>query len=213
VAEKVSSLASVIKTAAQTVTGERIQGSDSFNIDRNYANSRITTGVGTSASSNSQRMAQMNGTSNITTNPNFYSPFLTATSFQIPNARREVYLWANWWRNNEPKIAAAINFYTNYPFSGWKLECSSSYVKDYYEKLIQKLNFQKWLPEISKVYHLLGDTFVLLSIDCPHCHGSNWDDEKNEACAHDGATWKSISILNPDNVLKMPGLILSLIHI
>jgi very-short-patch-repair endonuclease len=207
VAEKVSSLASVIKTATQTVTGERIQGSDSFNIDRNYANSRITTGVGTSASSNSQRMAQMNGTGNVTTNPNFYSPFLTATSFQIPNARREVYLWANWWRNNEPKIAAAINFYTNYPFSGWKLECSSSYVKDYYEKLIQKLNFQKWLPEISKVYHLLGDTFVLLSIDCPHCHGSNWDEEKNDACQHDGATWKSISVLNPDNVLKMPGLI------
>ena len=88
-AEKVSSLASVIKTAAQTVTGERIQGSDSFNIDRNYANSRITTGVGTSASNNSQRMANMNGTSNITTNPNFYSPFLTATSFQIPNAQEK----------------------------------------------------------------------------------------------------------------------------
>jgi hypothetical protein len=71
----------------------------------------------------------------VTTSPNFYSPFLTPSSFQIPNARREVYLWANWWRNNEPKIAAAVNFYTNYPFSGWKLECSSSYVKDYFEKL------------------------------------------------------------------------------
>jgi len=194
-------LANVFKTAAQNVTGEKIANSSIP--DRQYANSRISNGMGPSVS----RSANMGGGNNtMTTAPNFYSPFLTPTSFQIPNARREVYLWANWWRNNEPKIAAAINFYTNYPFSGWKLECSSSYVKDYFEKLIQKLNFQKWLPEISKVYHLLGDTFVLLSLDCPHCQGSNIN-EDGEECKHDGATWKSISILNPDSVLKTPGMI------
>ena len=63
------------------------------------------------------------------------------------------------------------------------------------------------MPEVSKVYHLLGDCFVLLSIDCPHCHGSNWDDDKNKECEHDGASWKSISILNPDSVYKTPGMI------
>ncbi len=194
-------LANVLKTAAQNVTGERIANSSIP--DRQYANSRISNGMGPSVS----RSANMGGGNNtMTTAPNFYSPFLTPTSFQIPNARREVYLWANWWRNNEPKIAAAINFYTNYPFSGWKLECSSSYVKDYFEKLTQKLHFQKWLPEISKVYHLLGDTFVLLSLDCPHCQGSNVN-EDGQDCTHDGATWKSISILNPDSVLKTPGMI------
>ena len=178
------SLAKVLKTAAHNVTGERVIGSPEF--DRQYATSRITSGLGPSVN---QKTAQGNNT--VTTAPNFYSPFLTPSSFQIPNARREVYLWANWWRNNEPKISAAINFYTNYPFSGWKLECSSSYVKDYFEKLTQRLNFQKWLPEISKVYHLLGDSFVLLSIDCEHCHGSNWDEDKNEDCKHDGASWRS----------------------
>ena len=193
-----TTLAQAIRTSAQQVTGENVTNS---NIDRKYVDSRIGLGMGPSVT----RTAQSTG--NITTAPNFYSPFLTPSSFQIPNARREVYLWANWWRNNEPKVSAAINFYTNYPFSGWKLECSSSYVKDYFEKLVEKLNFQKWLPEISKVYHLLGDSFVLLSIDCPKCHGSSWDEDKNEACKHDGASWKSISILNPDNVLKTPGMI------
>jgi very-short-patch-repair endonuclease len=194
-------LANVLKTAAQNVTGERVASVD---YSGQYATSRITTGLGPSVNS---KTSQYGGNNAMTTAPNFYSPFLTPTSFQIPNARREVYLWANWWRNNEPKIAAAINFYTNYPFSGWKLECSSSYVKDYFEKLIEKLNFQKWLPEISKVYHLLGDAFVLLSLDCEHCHGSNWDEEKNEVCKHDGATWKSVCLLNPDSVLKSPAMI------
>lgn len=131
------SLAKVLKTAAHNVTGERVLGSAEF--DRQYANSRITSGLGPSVN---QKTAS-GGNNTMTTAPNFYSPFLTPSSFQIPNARREVYLWANWWRNNEPKISAAINFYTNYPFSGWKLECSSSYVKDYFEKLTQRLNFQK----------------------------------------------------------------------
>ena len=202
ISKNAPTLANVLKTAAQNVSGEKVSSAE---YSGQYAYSRITSGLGPSVNS---KTAQMSGGNNtMTTAPNFYSPFLTPTSFQIPNARREVYLWANWWRNNEPKIAAAINFYSNYPFSGWKLECSSSYVKDYFEKLIEKINFQKWLPEISKVYHLLGDAFVLLSLDCEHCHGSNWDEEKNEACKHDGATWKSVCLLNPDSVLKSPSMI------
>ena len=193
-----TSLASAIRTAATQVSGSTKTATSESK--QAYASSRIGLGLGPGVT----RSASINS---ITTAPNFYSPFLTPSSFQIPNARREVYLWANWWKNNEPKVSAAINFYTNYPFSGWKLECSSSYVKDYFEKLVEKLNFQKWLPEISKVYHLLGDAFVLLSIDCPHCHGSNWDEDKNQECQHDGASWKSISILNPDNVIKTPGMI------
>lgn len=202
-----NSLASAIVAAGKYATKNDSSAVKS-DTSRNYASSRIGLSMGATVTPNMTRYSQMSGGMNtVTTAPNFYSPFLTPSSFQIPNARREVYLWANWWKNNEPKISAAMNFYTNYPFSGWKLECSSSYVKDYFEKLVEHLNFQKWLPEISKVYHLLGDSFVLLSIDCPHCHGSNWDEKKNDACRHDGATWKSISILNPDNVLKTPGMI------
>mgnify|MGYP000013550138 CR=1 FL=1 len=191
-------LAGAIRVAASLAYGNDTSTESS---NKNYGSSRVSQGVGPSIT----RTAQSTG--NITTAPNFYSPFLTPSAFQIPNARREVYLWANWWKNNEPKVSAAINFYANFPFAGWKLECSSTYVKDYFEKMVDKLNFQKWLPEISKVYHLLGDSFVLLSIDCPHCHGSNWDEEKQETCNHDGASWKSISILNPDSVMKTPGMI------
>jgi very-short-patch-repair endonuclease len=195
-----------MRTVAQSVTGERVIGSiENEALQSRFASARVTPGVGANAPRGMSRAAQMQG-SNITTAPNFYSPFLTPTAYQIPNARREVYLWSNWWRNNEPKIAAAINFYKMFPFSGWKLECSSSYVKDYFEKLIQKLNFQKWLPEISGVYHLFGDAFVLSSIDCEHCSGSNLD-ENGELCEHNGATWSSIAILNPDSVHIMPGLV------
>jgi len=169
---------------------------------RNYAQIR-TAQMGRAVSINATRAAQMYGggsINNTQTQPNFYSPFLTPSSFQVPNTRKEVYLWANWWRTNDPKVAAGINFYRNFPFNGWKLECKSAVVKDYFEKLIQKLNFQKWLPEISNSYHTYGDAFVFASIDCPICKGSMVDPKTGEECGHKGATWKSISLLNPDSV-------------
>jgi very-short-patch-repair endonuclease len=197
----IPSLASVMTSAAREVVN-KTNNKNSGGGHRNYAQIR-TAQMGRAVSINATRAAQMYGggsINNTQTQPNFYSPFLTPSSFQVPNTRKEVYLWANWWRTNDPKVAAGINFYRNFPFNGWKLECKSAVVKDYFEKLIQKLNFQKWLPEISNSYHTYGDAFVFTSIDCPICKGSMVDPKTGEECGHKGATWKSISLLNPDSV-------------
>lgn len=185
---------------------QTIRTGNNSNAKGNIAQIRTARGIGPSGG----RYAQMYGggaMNNTTTQPGFYSPFLTPSSFQIPNTRKEIYLWANWWRNNEPKVAAGINFYTNFPFNGWKLECKSGVVKDYFEKLVQKLNFQKFLPLISGSYHLYGDAFVLTEIDCPICGGSMIDPKDGELCKHKGASWKSISMLNPDSVMITPGFV------
>ena len=202
----IPSLASVMFNTAREVIKTDEQNTKSKNFSRNYAQIRTAKGD-RSVSTNMGRVAQMSSglTNNTTTQPNFYSPFLTPTSFQIPNTRKEIYLWANWWRNNEPKVAAGINFYTNFPFNGWRLECKSEVIKDYFEKLIQKLNFKHWLPEISQCYHLYGDCFVLTSIDCEKCLGQNVNLKTGQICDHKGASWKSIHILNPDSVMITPG--------
>ena len=206
------SLTSVMASAAKEVTAKSnlapVQPHNSSGSQNpRYAQIRTAKMQPPSWGVNNQRFAQMYGGSShqSVTQPNFYSPFLTASSFQVPNTRKEIYLWANWWVNNEPKVAAAINFYTNFPFNGWKLECKSGVVKDFYEKLIKKLNFQKWLPLISRDYHLYGDAFVITSIECPTCNGMMEDPNTGEKCQHKGATWKSISMLNPDSVMVTPG--------
>lgn len=200
------SLANVLKTAAFEIKNQS-KPQDSRKSSRIYPEIRFAK-TGNVVSQNRAKIAQMYGngaSNNTTTQPNYYSPFLTPSSFQIPNTRKEIYLWANWWYNNEPKVAAAINFYSNFPFNGWKLECKSVVVKDYYEKLIRKLNFQYWLPRISRSYHLYGDAFVLSSIDCKTCNGRNINPKTGQPCNHEGATWKSISLLNPDSVMIVPG--------
>lgn len=200
--QKIPSLANVLQNTGREVLNK--PNPQGYKNNKNFVQSKVAI-TGRSVTANNPKYSQMSGgLNNTTTLPNFYSPFLTPSSFQIPNTRKEIYLWANWWRNNEPKVAAGINFYTNFPFNGWRLECKSAVVKDYFEKLIQKLNFQKYLPLISQSYHLYGDAFVLASIDCPICHGKNVT-PKGELCLHQGATWKSLALLNPDSIQISPG--------
>jgi very-short-patch-repair endonuclease len=165
---------------------------------RNYARIRLAS-VDRQVTKDVYRFAQYGGNTRVTA-PGMYSPFLTPSSMQIPNNRKEIYLWAQWWYDNEPLVAAAIEFYTDFPLSGFTLQCANSYVKDYYEALVKKLNFPKWLPLISQEYHLRGDCFVFSSIECKVCGGDPQLPDTGERCDHEGATWKSLSILNPDMV-------------
>lgn len=142
----------------------------------------------------------------ITTAPSFYTPFTTASSFQIPTNRKEEYLWAQWFYDNEPAVAAAIEFYTDFPLSGFKLECSNSKVLEFYQEMVKRLNFAQLLPLISQEYHLRGDVFTLASLDCPICKGAGTDPETREPCHHEGATWSNITILNPDQVELSPAM-------
>lgn len=156
-----------------------------------------------------RRLGQFSGGGQNTTlgAPSFYAPWLTASSWQIPNNRKEIYLWAQWWVDNEPKVAAGIEFYTDFPLSGFVLECPNAYVKDFFDKLNKKLKIKKTNPLISQEYHLRGDCFVLASIDCEICGGMNTDPDTGEPCKHEGASWKSLSVLNPDHIEVHPAML------
>lgn len=192
---KPETLNRAMKTAAARVTGESIPGAN-VSLKR-HASIRAVQIGGNTLTNQMIRQSQLQQIN--TTAPGYFSPFLTAQAYQIPNNRKEIYLWSQWYYDNEPKVAAAIEFYTDFPVSGFTLECSNGYVKDYFEDLVNKLNFAKWLPLISQEYHLRGDVFIMGNIECQHCHGLNIN-EDGEPCQHEGATWRSISVLNPDTV-------------
>lgn len=156
-----------------------------------------------------RRMGQFSGGGSNTSlgPPSFYAPWLTASSWQIPNNRKEIYLWAQWWVDNEPKVAAGVEFYTDFPLSGFTLECPNAYVKDYFEKLNKKLKINKKNPQISQEYHLRGDCFVLASLECEKCGGMNEDPDTGDPCKHEGASWKGLSILNPDHIEVHPAML------
>lgn len=113
------------------------------------------------------------------TNPiNGIKEFLyTGKGFDIEmtNERRALvadgYIGSNcrFFYQNEPKIGAAIDFYSEFPMSNWEHECRNRTVKLYFDRLKEKLKLQKWCRLISHEVHLLGDCFPFIEVDCPLC--------------------------------------------
>jgi len=192
----------VLKTAAREVTNKMSPSSNG-----RYSNSMVVQGTPMEreawkmfgGGSNMIRTGQSMD-ANISTPPTFYSPFLTVQAFQIPNNRKEVYLWASFFYDNDAKVAGGINFYRDFLFSGFSLECSSTYVKDYFEKFCKKLNFAKILPIISHEYHLRGDAFVHAEFICDKCGGSGYNAETGEQFDHEGSTFETLTLLDPMSI-------------
>jgi very-short-patch-repair endonuclease len=178
------------------------KGGDSFN-GNNYTQAETVQGNISSNFSSGLRPLNRTGsfnsgktvtaTSNTTfTQPHFYSPLHTPQNWQIPSRRNEIYQWCRYFFENEPKVAAAIQFYSEFPMQGFELQTSDTKVKRFYEEVNKKLKLEYWLPVISSEYFLLGDVFPFLGISCPHCGG------QNPKCDHKGGTFNKLVVLNPD---------------
>lgn len=130
--------------------------------------------------------------------PQFFSPIHTPINWQLPSKRIEQYQWARFFYENEPKVASAIDFYSEFPMSDWDHECKSREVKQYFDDFKKRLHLTNWCKLMSHEIHLLGDCFPMCEIDCPHCHGHG--KLGSEVCEHEGGTVRRIVILNPDFV-------------
>ena len=104
--------------------------------------------------------------------------------------------------SNEPKVAAGVDFYSNFSMNGFKLECKNKKILKYYEKKVKNLNLSQWLNYISHEYFLIGDVFPFLGIGCPVCHGQGFINtiEGPKLCNHPDGTFESIKVMNPDYI-------------
>ena len=143
--------------------------------------------------------AQFGGSGPSVTPPMFFSPMHTPQNWQTPSKRKEIYQWARFYYENEPKVAAGVDFYSQFPMNGFKLDCRNREILRYYEELIKELKLHYWLRLISHEYFLLGDVFPFLEIDCNECGGKGVKPD-GKPCNHPDGKFKSITILNPDYV-------------
>lgn len=150
----------------------------------------------TQSSDNGLKIEKYASSNTIYSQPHFYSPLHTPQNWQIPSKRNEIYQWARFFFENEPKVGAGIQFYSEFPMQGFELQCSNNKIKKYYERLVKKLKLEYWLPLISAEYFMLGDVFPFVSVNCTVCGGSGVADGKQ--CNHPGGTLSKLVVLNPD---------------
>ncbi len=143
--------------------------------------------------------AQMTGVSNMMTQPMWFSPLHTPQNWQIASKRREIYQWCRFFYENEPKVAAAIDFYSRFPMNGFDLECKDRKILQWFERhVVKKLNLNEQFKMISSEYFMLGDVFIHTDVQCEQCQGRGVDVETGQRCNHAGGTFKSLKVLNPD---------------
>lgn len=103
---------------------------------------------------------------------------------------------------NEPKVAAALNFYSNYPVKDFDNVCEDVNIKKFFDNLKRKLRLRHILKLAAYEYFCIGDVFIFADISCPHCQGSGFVQDVNtgekHTCNHPGGTFSSLTILNPD---------------
>jgi very-short-patch-repair endonuclease len=200
--ENTPTLTSVVRRATAEVTGREVSGMLPMDKASRTLPGARSMNLMDARASKAMRTAQVNTTY---TSPNFYTPFTQPQAFQVPTNRKEVYTWAQWIYDNEPIVAAGIDFYSDFPLAGFKIECGSPYVKGYFEKLSKKLNLISLMPQIAHHYYLHGDVILFATIDCPKCGGLGVDKKTNSNCDHEGGTISHVDILNPDYIEITPG--------
>ena len=147
------------------------------------------------------RIAQMSGMNNTMTDPMWFSPLHTPQNWQIAAKRREVYNWCRFFYSNEPKVGAAIDFYSQFAMNNFKLECSNRKIEKWFEHNVKrKLRLNNFCKEVSSEYFTIGDVFVHRDIECGICGGTAKNPDTGEVCNHPGGTIGKMMILNPDYV-------------
>ena len=101
---------------------------------------------------------------------------------------------------SEPKVAASIDFYAQFPINKFTNELADKRIKREFDKLVDRLKLVKWMRIMSHEAHLLGDVFPFLEIECTICGGNGKNPQTGEVCLHEGGSFKRLIVLNPDNV-------------
>jgi len=137
------------------------------------------------------------GTQIAYTSPSFYSPLHTATNWQIPTKRREVYQWARFFSQNDPTVKSSLRFYSQFPFHGYDHVISDPIRKEHFDNLKKRLKLESLLPQIAYEYFTMGDVFPFITFQCDNCQGFGVTPDGN-ICDHQGGRIANVTVMNPD---------------
>jgi hypothetical protein len=119
------------------------------------------------------------------------------SGFKVSNCR--------FFSNNEPKVAAALDFYSQFPIRDFENVCDDIKVKKYFDDVKRRLRIVQIAKQIAYERMCIGDAFVFADIYCPKCGGvgvlPNVVDPQTGApipCPHENGTFTNLTVLNPD---------------
>lgn len=112
--------------------------------------------------------------------PRPFSPFYEETNLQMPRERPEQTAWARHYYDSDPLIGNCIDLHSTYPLSSFGVKCESPEIEKFFNKMLEKLNFNDLIYSIAREYYIIGEVFPLCQLD------------------EDTGEWSEVLIQNPD---------------
>jgi intein/homing endonuclease len=114
--------------------------------------------------------------------PRPFSPFYEESNLNLPRERPEVHAWCRHYYDTDPLVGNALDLHSTYPLGSFGVKCEFKEIEDFFNAMLERLNFGTLIYDIAKEYFIIGEVF-------PYC-------QLNE----DTGEWAEIVIQNPDYI-------------
>jgi hypothetical protein len=115
-----------------------------------------------------------------------YAPQWLDSSLNMPRDIRTINAWNRAFFVTNPLVRSAITLHASYTASKFKLVCKDRKIKQFFDDMLAKMDFQNALLEIGIEFWKLGEVFANAELD-----------ENN-------GTWQYINVMNPDFIHVLP---------
>jgi len=114
--------------------------------------------------------------------PRPFSPFYEESNLNLPRERAEVNAWCRHYYNSDPLIGNALDLHSTYPLSSLGVKCEFPEIKNFFNNMLDELNFGSLIYDIAREYMIIGEVFPYCQLD-PNT-----------------GKWSEIIIQNPDYI-------------
>ncbi len=114
--------------------------------------------------------------------PRPFSPFYEESNLNLPRERPEANEWCRHYYNSDPLIGNALDLHSTYPLSSFGVKCEYKEVEDFFNDMLEELNFSSLIYEVAREYMIVGEVFPYCQLD------------------ENTGKWSEIIIQNPDYI-------------
>lgn len=101
----------------------------------------------------------------IRTQPKVYAPQYLDSNLNFPRDMRTQNAWNRNYYVTNPIVRTAINMHAAYTTSKFQIECEDPKIQEFFENMLQKMDFSSLLHEIALEFWKLGEAFPYLELD------------------------------------------------
>lgn len=94
-----------------------------------------------------------------------FSPFYKESNLNLPREKPEMNAVLRHYYNSDAWVGNAIDLHSTYPLSSFGVKCKSTEIKNFFNEMLDDLNFNSFIYDVAREYWIIGEAFIMLELD------------------------------------------------